>query len=168
LADLLGVKYVISLEDFRSEKLAKVYEEGQTKIYENKQVYPRAFLVESVIKVKNKQEAIEMMFNKKVNLRKQAIVYDEINLENKELDKSEKADIVEYSENAVMLEVRTSNKRLLILSDNYYPSWKAYVYPEGTRRVDDEEAKIYQVDYNLRGVVVPKGKHKVLFKISWM
>lgn len=45
--DLLGVKYVLSLDPIKSGKYHLIFEEGQTKVYENKNVFPRAFFDES-------------------------------------------------------------------------------------------------------------------------
>ncbi len=43
----------------------------------------------------------------------------------------------------------------LVLSDTYYPGWKAYV--------DGREERIYQADYFLRAVFLSSGLHKVKF-----
>ena len=44
----------------------------------------------------------------------------------------------------------------LVLTDQYFPGWKAFV--------DGKETSIYKVDGLLRGVVVPEGRHMVEFK----
>ena len=51
------------------------------------------------------------------------------------------------------LSVRTGETGMLVLSEMYFPDWKA--------RLDDKPAEIYPVDYALRGVTVPAGEHKV-------
>ena len=65
---------------------------------------------------------------------------------------------MKYSENSVVLEVKTEAKRLLVLADNYYPNWEV--------SVDNQEDKVYQVNYNLRGIIVPSGEHKIEFHYS--
>ncbi len=42
---------------------------------------------------------------------------------------------------------------LLVLSEVYYPAWKAYV--------DGEPARLYVADHALRAVPVPAGEHTV-------
>ncbi|MBI2010524.1 MAG: YfhO family protein [Candidatus Chisholmbacteria bacterium] len=42
----LNVKYILALNDIQNENLALVFQEGETRIYENKEVQPRARLVE--------------------------------------------------------------------------------------------------------------------------
>jgi len=45
--DILGVKYILSLTDINSSKFIKVFQEGETRIYENKNVKSRASFVNS-------------------------------------------------------------------------------------------------------------------------
>jgi uncharacterized membrane protein YfhO len=42
-----------------------------------------------------------------------------------------------------------------MLSDAWYPGWEA--------RVDDVTAEVFPIYYNFRGVLVPEGKHAVVF-----
>jgi uncharacterized membrane protein YfhO len=41
----------------------------------------------------------------------------------------------------------------LVLSETYYPGWKAWI--------DDQPTRIHPVDIALRGVVVPGGAHRL-------
>ena len=157
LADLLNVKYILSLDELSSSKLVEVFYEGQTRVYENTQVYPRAFLVSSVIQIDDKSQAINKMFEDDVDLSTQAVVYDDLNLVNLPLAKSESVRLLNYSPNSVVVETVTEGERLLVLSDVYYPEWSVLV--------DGVSIDIIEVDYALRGVVVPSGKHEVEFKI---
>jgi uncharacterized membrane protein YfhO len=56
----------------------------------------------------------------------------------------------------VEVEVATSAPAVLVLSENYYPGWRA--------AVDGRAAELLRVDYNLRGVVVSPGRHEVSFR----
>ena len=44
---------------------------------------------------------------------------------------------------------------MLVLSDMYYPGWKAFV--------DGEETKIYRADYTFRAIPLNAGTHQVEF-----
>lgn len=156
-ADLLNVKYVLSLDELKSEKLIKVSEEGQIKIYENRNVFLRAFFVEDFIEVSNQQEMIDAMFNNSINLRKTALLYkkDKVVVGENDLGNNETVDLIIYQSDRIKIKTSADSERLLILTDVYYPSWKVYI--------DGQEEKMHEVDYILRGVVVPQGQHEVLF-----
>ncbi|HVF72368.1 MAG TPA: YfhO family protein [Chthoniobacterales bacterium] len=63
--------------------------------------------------------------------------------------------ITRYEPNEVEIAVRTPSPAVLVLADNYYPGWRV--------SVDGKKAKLLRVDYNLRGVELPPGEHKVRF-----
>ncbi len=67
------------------------------------------------------------------------------------------AEIVKYSPNEVIINTRNSQPNKLILTDNYYPTWHAFI--------DNQPATITQEKYNFRGVFVPAGTHEVVFRI---
>ena len=51
------------------------------------------------------------------------------------------------------LQVQTGDSGILVVSEVYYPAWKALV--------DGRPAEIYPVDYVLRGITLPAGSHRV-------
>jgi uncharacterized membrane protein YfhO len=55
------------------------------------------------------------------------------------------------------VEVRTASRtpRILVLSANHYPGWLTYV--------DGHKVETLRVDYNLRGVPLPAGEHRIEF-----
>jgi hypothetical protein len=59
------------------------------------------------------------------------------------------------SDTAISLRATARAYSFLVLSDVYYPGWRA--------SVDGREVHIYQTDYALRGVVVPPGAHRIEF-----
>jgi len=60
-----------------------------------------------------------------------------------------------YDDNEVKLRVESERPGLLVMSDTYYPGWKAYV--------DGVETKIYPTDLALRSIFVGPGGHNVEF-----
>ena len=152
IIDLLGVKYVLSLSDISSPKLKKVFWEGETRIYENKEVLPRAFFVENTYVSYSKEETIKKIF--KINLGRNAII--ESGKEGKQ--SIGKAKITHYSENEVYIATENTEDGFLVLTDSFYPIWHA--------KIDWVETKIYRTDYNFRGIFVPKGKHVIKFYVS--
>ncbi len=157
ISDLLGVRFILSFGPLKSDKfLLESIHEGETYLYLNTNIIPRAFLVEEVVKAGNQKESLEKMYNLKASLRNTAVVTDNIILDKKSLGSYESVEITSYSANKIELRSYTSVPRLLVLTDMYYPSWKAYI--------GGKETKIYRVDFALRGIVIPAGTHKIEFK----
>lgn len=156
IMDLLGVKYVLSLSVLSSPKLNQVFHEGQTIVYKNNSVMPRAFFVKDLSLSKNKEESMKMLFDSTIDLTQTAIVED------MEKDKEVtvpwsigSVNIVKYSENKIIIDTENKRAGFLVLTDSFYPTWHV--------KIDKEEAKIYRTDYNFRGVIVPKGNHEIKF-----
>jgi hypothetical protein len=120
-------------------------------LFESKNVFPRFFLVHQVRTVRSLQEARDVMSHRPFDLRKTAIVEQAI-----EIGPGGGADEVKtlrYEPNAIELLATSGRGGLLVLSETYYPGWRAWV--------DDQPASIYQTDIALRGVIVPGGTHRV-------
>lgn len=155
LINLLGVRYILSLTDLHDASLQKVFTEGQTRVYENKNVFPRAFFVQHIEQVVTSEESINFLFNSKDNLQTNAVVKGNfVHMDN--LQKGN-ATITSYTDNEVVIQTKNSGDGFLVLSDSFYPAWHAYV--------DGKETKIYPTDLALRGVFVPKGIHVVKFTV---
>jgi hypothetical protein len=65
----------------------------------------------------------------------------------------EQATITRYEPDLIRLDVRTGAPGLVVLSEVYYPGWRAYV--------DEKPATLYVADHVLRAVAVPAGSHTI-------
>jgi membrane protein YfhO len=66
------------------------------------------------------------------------------------------ARIVSYGPSEVVLETRASRPGLAVLSDSWFPGWKA--------TVDGRSTPIERVDYLVRGVRVPAGRSRIVMR----
>ncbi|MBU0618992.1 YfhO family protein [Patescibacteria group bacterium] len=155
LFDLLGVKYILSLQDIDSPKLKPISQAGETRIYENTQSFPRAFLVYDYQVADSKQAAAEFLLDENIDLRKTVILEQNPGLQ-LEMPAEEKLEIVSYKANQVLIKTESETKALLILTDSYYPTWQALI--------DGQTTEIFMADYTFRAVVVPAGSHEIEFK----
>jgi hypothetical protein len=64
--------------------------------------------------------------------------------------------VTAYAPNRVRLRARMSCRGMVVLSDTYYPGWKAFV--------DGRETRIWEAYGSVRGVVVEAGSHEVDFR----
>lgn len=72
------------------------------------------------------------------------------------LDSASFVRLVEYQPNYLKYEYEASAARPLVFSEVYYKTWKAFV--------DGQEVPLYRVNYILRGISAPAGKHVVELK----
>jgi len=65
------------------------------------------------------------------------------------------ARITEYGDNRIVIDAATPTEGLLVLSEMYYPGWRA--------TVDGAPAGVMRADYTLRAIALPPGSHQVVF-----
>lgn len=140
LLSLLGVKNVLNFN-------------GQWQFMENEQALPRAFLASNMIVETDPRKILDKIFDSATDLS-QTLVLEEPIAEN--LSKTPgTAQIISYQPQSVGIKTNAVGPKLLFLSDNYYPGWKAVV--------DGQQTKIYRADFAFRAVLIPPGKHLVNF-----
>lgn len=163
LLSLLGVRYIVTKNYSESEKekvipsfenFRLVWKDNAFVIYEYKGALPRVFLASNYLVEKDEQKILDAIFSEDINLLNTVILEESPNVILKN-NNTGKADIIAYEPNRVVLETVSDENAMLFISDNFYPGWKAFV--------DNNETKIYRANYSFRGIVVPEGKHTVLF-----
>ena len=157
--NISGVTYFIqsALDSERailvSEGLRSVYQDADTVIYKNRSALPRAFVAHVTHSVDTQDVALDWFKKEKVDFHRAAIVEAGPRLRGR--PEFSPARIVEYAPESIEISTNAKEKGLLVLSDAYYPGWKAFV--------DGKEARIYPANVAFRGVAVPKGEHRVRF-----
>ncbi len=167
ILNFLGVKYIIhKLADgqnvwafpfweYPADQFKEIFKDNVYQVFNNDKVLPRAFIVGDVKVVVDKQDAIKELFKDSLDFSK-TVVLEENPGDNIINGATGSASIVSYSPNEIKIDVLSSGSGILILSDPYYPGWKAYV--------DEKQTKIYRSNYAFRGIVIPDGKHAVVFR----
>lgn len=160
--DVLGVKYVLDRREngasekaFPIDRFRLVYENDGWKIFENKKAVPRAFLTSDYRVFKDKDDFVRIFYSEEFNPSKTILLEDDFSAKLDDTRHLSEAKIVSYTPNKIVIQTNTDGRKILFLSDTYYPGWKA--------TVDGEETEIYRADYTFRAVVAPKGKHSVVF-----
>ena len=168
LLDLLGVKYILSeLVVPNSNTWQKVYEDDALRVYENLQVFPRAFIAsEAVVLPSAEQPLLD------ADLRSTVFI-EESPASNEALVPSspQTADtaISRYTANSVFVDVNLSDRGWLVLTDAYFPGWNAYLRPFGGDENDEQELTIHRANSAFRTVYLPdSGQWTVRFTYSPM
>jgi len=161
--NFLGVKYIIHkvsdgeyvwafpFKKYPPSQFNKIYDDNNYNVFENRMAFPRAFVVSNTVKATQKNKLNNNLLS--YDLRNTATVDEDI----AGLESNAKGivKISEYLPSKVTIDAVTSGRSLLVLTDNYYPGWKV--------TIDGASQKIIKVDYSFRGVVVPKGKSRIIF-----
>lgn len=148
---LLNIKYIFSLNKLDDPDLALISNDGQTYLYENTSVLPRARILKSYLKVDDPILILDMLKQKTFNLKEQVIIPSSIDLS--EFLK-EDTQMIGYNEENGTINFNTKGGGgIAAISKQYLNGWKGYV--------DNVEAKVFPVNYNLIGLLIPGGEHHV-------
>jgi uncharacterized membrane protein YfhO len=174
MLDILGVKYVLQSKGdgygswlfpfwkYPESYSLPVYSDEKYEIYENKSVFPRAYLVYSYKVIKDDQQIIDEIFSPQNDFRKTVILEDEPKeITNKLEDckddiSNSSVNLDEYKTTNVLLKTNSPCPSILVFSDAYYPGWVAYV--------DGKKSPIYRANYTFRAIPIQKGEHTILLK----
>jgi hypothetical protein len=161
LLDLLNARYVVvpavPAPDQTAMRLdppyRTVYEDDRVRVLENPKALPRAWIVHAALRVEPGQ-ALEALASGMVDPSLVALLEGPPpSLAQPEDASADGAAITAYDADRLELRTRTDAPGLLVLSEVYYPAWKAYV--------DDAPAPLYLANHVLRAVPVPAGEHRV-------
>jgi len=157
LLNLLGVSYLI----FKKSEVQKhgniVWENDKSYITENKDALPRVYLAKNFEVINSAEKILNRLFDQTFDI-KNTVILEEApsSFSSSSGQIKEKAILTKYSENSADITTDASSNSILVISDNYYPGWKAYL--------DGKETKIYRANYTFRAIEIPKGKYSVIFK----
>lgn len=154
IINLFGVKYLLSLTALADPYLKKVYQEGQTRIYENTQALNRFFFVKTLSYAATKQDAINIFFKKGFDPERQAVIEDK-QIKTSMIFPTGSISVTRYTGDDITLESQLSGQGFLVMTNTYYPTWHA--------ALDGENIPIYRTDFNFIGMFVPKGNHTIHF-----
>ena len=174
--DMVGVKYVIA-QIGDSEVLGKhnfklVFDGGQYAVFENLTVMPRAFLASNYEgppdvfgdEPKTEEEKLQRERERRKLIPKKLLSEDFVFRSVIILEKPSEisaqfgpgsAEIVSLWPQEVVVKTKSAQPKILFLSDNWYPGWKA--------TVDSDETEILRANYTFRAVPLLAGEHEVRF-----
>jgi len=169
LLDLLNVRYTVVPADVDADQdeLRKlkgghptVYADDRVEVLENPDALPRAWIVHSAIQ-SPPSETLKQLGSGAVDPRQTALLErTPPDLDLPANPSADRATVTGYGADRISLRTATGARGLLVLSEAYYPAWKAYV--------DGEPVPLYAADHVLRAVPVPAGEHTVELRYeSW-
>ena len=158
ILDLLNVKYLLSQKEITHPKFKKAFEGDRVKVYRNLTYLPKAFVTHNYLVMSSSKEILNKLKEHGFDYRNTVILDEHPSnpfVPPDSLVTGSMAKIVDYEIDKFKVEVDMKEPGFLVISDNYYPAWKAYV--------GGKKTKVYKADYTLRAVWLEKGQHKVEF-----
>jgi hypothetical protein len=131
---------------------------GEVSVYENLRALPRAWLVKEVVSLRP-EEALAVIKSSKLpdgrafDPASTALVEEPLKLNTGGAEATGSAEVINASGSYMEVRTRSAAASFLVLSDTYYPGWKA--------TVDGQGADVYRTDFALRGVKIPAGEHTI-------
>ena len=145
--------------DQTTRQFSVVYHDRDVEVYKNINVLPRAFVVYDVVNANDFETALDKMDTPQFDPSQMAVVENlpsaltaSIN-QNKRMTQKGEAQLVSSGQTNVV--VKADAPGLLVVTDQYYPGWEAFV--------DGEPVPTYAVDGIFRGVFLEKGSHMIKF-----
>ncbi len=171
LYDLLNVKYLIGGKNVPLDraKFELAYDgDPAFNIFENPRGLPRAFVVNDARVAPDHTAAFAAIHASDFDPAQTVVLErEQVAASSQQAVGSSQATvkIVGYGPNEILLDVNAPGAGVLVLSEVYYPGWRAWV--------DDREVDVLRADYLFRAVELPAGAHRVrmlydppLFKIG--
>lgn len=164
--DLLSIKYVLYKNESGNSNRDSTFSEdeynlldqvGVWQIYENRNAVARMMATDDYLVENNSQLLISKLFDSKFNPNSTIILESDpgININIKTGTSGAQLKFDSYGSNRVAIEADLASPKLILLTDNYYPGWNAYV--------DGKKSAVYRANYTFRAVAVGAGKHTVEF-----
>ena len=157
LLGALGVGYLIT--NSGTGKLDPGWQEmegwasGPLRVLRNENVLPRAYVVHASEVATGDGQALEML--QWEDLRHLVVLEDQVEFRPPLWPGRDDVAITRDGPNEVEVAASLEQPGFLVLSDSYYPGWKAYV--------DGREAGLLRADFNVRAVQLEAGVHRVRF-----
>jgi O-antigen/teichoic acid export membrane protein len=167
LTDLLNVKYVVTEVEIPNPKYRLVYQDDAVLVYENLTVMPRAYTMPLLATMETDDLASTVQsydVRTYVMLDPGAWPLDFIS---PQPGAPTAQTVTRYALNEVEIDALAEEAGWLVLTDAYFPGWKAFVRPQGAGQDAEKEALVYRVNGIFRGVLLEEpGDWTVRFKYS--
>ncbi len=150
---LLGVNYQLGTAPrWPSQQLVFKGADG-VNLYQNPGALPRVWAVHEVVRLERPEEVGTRLSDRGFDLARVAFVVSEAVPVLELAAGSDSVRLVRREPHGVRMEAEMGSKGMVVLSDAFYPGWRA--------SLDGRPVEIHEVYGGLRGVVTPAGRHVI-------
>lgn len=161
LFELVNLKFVLVNKEyvtFAAPHFKHVFSNGNIDIYQAATTLPKAFIVHKAKFILKRDDILDALLDGSFDFKDEVILEENfklIKLENPSKLIEQEPKIITYLPERVVVKADSKSDGYMILCDNYYPGWKAYL--------DGKKIPILKADYILRAVFLPAGSHTIEF-----
>jgi Bacterial membrane protein YfhO len=152
---LFGVAYTLATQPTPAAGDEVFSGRSGLKVYRNSAAFPRAWAVHKLLQARDADEVDKVMVQGFSQMRNQAVMLGKPPVPGP-CDGRDWIDLLEHGADRILIRANMSCPGMVILSDTYFPGWRA--------RVDGKAAEIYEVNGAMRGVMVPGGLHTLTMR----
>ncbi len=157
LLGTLNVKYVNSFRALPEGAVTPIgsFPEYPAWLYRINRVIPRTYIVSKVIVEEDPLKTLDRLSSAEFDPLTEVVLEQALPVSaNKDFDSQAK--LLRYTNHHVTIQASLNRPGILVLADSFYPGWRAYV--------DGKEGKILRANLFFRGVLLPPGNHRVVFR----
>ena len=160
LLNLANVRYIVCRRDIsiNSELYPEIYADRKFRVYENPAALPWFYLVPAYRLETESHRVVEQLARGTVDPRREVILEQEPPPFEPGLPIDTGDDLIQTREydpqgGRIILDVECRTPRLLVISDNFHPNWRAHI--------DGEDTPILRANYVWKAISVPAGRHTI-------
>lgn len=158
LLDLLNVKYVVTQDTIATPGFRLVYDGpargDPTRIYQNERAMPRAFTlpITSSMLTHDFADAAQTYDPRRYTMIDADCGIDDLGCAVPYPADYSPAAVTVYKNNEVWVDAQIDQPAWLILTDSYFPGWRAFIRPVGAPEDQEQEVAILPTNGNFRAV----------------
>jgi hypothetical protein len=171
--NMLGVAYQIAPKPTAYTNEEVFSGSSGMKVYKQPAAFPRAWAVRKLIRITSKDQANWYYMERLDDMHSEAVMFDpppaippctapaapgtaSVSESDASRAPADSVDLKEDHGSRVSVSVRLTCPAMIVVSDTYFPGWRAYV--------DGTPAQIYSVNSAMRGILAPAGVHSVTMR----
>jgi hypothetical protein len=132
--------------------------QGRVFVYQRTLPLPRAFVAYAAEPVSDDEQAIARLLDEAFDHRQVVVIAEPVDLPLAPSQPIDRAEITAYEDTRVEIRATAAAPGLLVLGDQHYPGWYAYL--------NGQPVPIVRTNLLFRGVQVPAGEHEVVFEFA--
>ncbi|MEW6016096.1 MAG: hypothetical protein AB1690_12345 [Candidatus Zixiibacteriota bacterium] len=164
--NLVGTRYILAPSNaklppnyFGAEPLVTERDFSGAVLYKNSNAFPRAYLVSTFEVIPERKDIYPRVLGGTADLRKKVFLEKEPTIAVNSSDTvGGIAEVVSYAIDSVVVDIQTTENSILVLTDNYYFAWEAFV--------DGVKTEVLRANGSFRAVPVAAGSKQVIFKYN--